>query len=98
MLVFFKARSLRSLTFRNFFVFREVHQFETYRLMIASGGATPAKPPILLVLVFPTVFVLMFVFTFAFAFAFAFALAFAFAGVLLFVFIVGKFCGGATGL
>ncbi|GMI52297.1 hypothetical protein ScalyP_jg5553, partial [Parmales sp. scaly parma] len=22
----------------NFFVFREVHQFETYRLMIASGG------------------------------------------------------------
>ena len=92
MLVFFKARSLRSLTFRNFFVFREVHQFETYRLMIASGGATPAKPPILLVLVFPTVFVLMFVFTFAFA------LAFAFAGVLLFVFIVGKFCGGATGL
>jgi len=56
--------------------------------------ATPAKPPILLVLVFPTVFVLMFVFTFAFAFA----LAFAFAGVLLFVFIVGKFCGGATGL
>ena len=96
MLVFFKARSLRSLTFRNFFVFREVHQFETYRLMIASGGATPAKPPILLVLVFPTVFVLMFVFTFAFALAFA--LAFAFAGVLLFVFIVGKFCGGATGL
>ena len=94
MLVFFKARSLRSLTFRNFFVFREVHQFETYRLIIASGGATPAKPPILLVLVFPTVFVLMFVFTFAFAFA----LAFAFAGVLLFVFIVGKFCGGATGL